>query len=152
MSDLMCGKSSKIKKDAYASFFNYRRTGNRGQTYLPVGLKVIDNSPLPARYQITLSFNGRVRGSRKPRPLSIADFRLLRTHVVLVQASVSSLHHKNEVSTRRNWGNRQCAAKTHDITFHPDCIDINLILQNLPPASKNSFLLLLLRQYYRPYK
>ena len=136
MSDLMCGKSSKIKKDAYASFFNYRRTGNRGQTCLPVGLKVI----------------GRVRGSRKPRPLSIADFRLLRTHVVLVQASVSSLHHKNEVSTRRNRGNRQCAAKTHDITFHPDCIDINLILQNLPPASKNSFLLLLLRQYYRPYK
>ena len=55
----------------------HRRTGNRGQTCLPVGLKVI----------------GRVRGSRKPRPLSIADFRLLRTHVVLVQASVSSLHH-----------------------------------------------------------
>ena len=66
----------------------HRRTGNRGQTCLPVGLKVIDNLPLPARYQITLRFNGRVRGSMKPRPLNIADFRLLRTHVVLVHASV----------------------------------------------------------------
>ena len=36
--------------------------------------------------------NGRVRGSQKSRPLSIVDFCLLRTHVVLVQASVSSLH------------------------------------------------------------
>ena len=74
-------------------FWHHRRTGNRGQTCLPVGLKVIDNSPLPARYQITLHSNGRVRGSLKPSPLSIADFRLLRTHVVLVQASISSLHH-----------------------------------------------------------
>lgn len=74
-------------------FWHHRRMGNRGQTCLPVGLKVIDNSPLPARYQITLRFNGRVRGSLKPSPLSIADFRLLRTHVVLVQASISSLHH-----------------------------------------------------------
>ena len=71
----------------------HRRTKNRGQTCLLVGLRVIDNSPLPARYQITLRFNGRVRGSLKPSPLSIADFRLLRTHVVLVQASISSLHH-----------------------------------------------------------
>ena len=38
--------------------------GNRGQTCLPVGLKVI----------------GRIRGSQKPRPR-------------LVQASISSLHH-----------------------------------------------------------
>lgn len=36
---------------------NHRRTGNRCQTCLPVGLKVIDNSPLSARYQITLRFN-----------------------------------------------------------------------------------------------
>ena len=43
---------------------------------------------------VGLKVIGRVRGSRKPRPLSIADFRLLRTHVVLVQASVSSLHHE----------------------------------------------------------
>ena len=27
--------------------------------------------------------------SRNPRPLSIADFRLLRTHVVLVHASIA---------------------------------------------------------------
>ena len=65
----------------------HRRTGNRGQTCLPVGLEVIDNSPLPARHQNKY-------GSQKPRPLSIADFRLLRTHVVLVQASISSLHHR----------------------------------------------------------
>ena len=32
--------------------------------------------------------------SMKPRPLSIADFHLFRTHVVLVQASISSLHHE----------------------------------------------------------
>ena len=75
------------------SRLTHRRTGNRGQTCLPVGLKVIDNSPLPARYQIMLRFNGRVRGSLKPSPLSIADFRLLCTHVVLVQASISSMHH-----------------------------------------------------------
>ena len=46
------------------SRLTHRRTGNRGQTCLPVRLKVI----------------GRVCGSRKPRPR-------------LVQASVSSLHH-----------------------------------------------------------
>lgn len=46
---------------------------NNSQFQLPVGLKVI----------------GRVRVSLKPRPLSIADFRLLRTHVVLVYASVA---------------------------------------------------------------
>ncbi len=41
----------------------HRRTKNRGQTCLLVGLRVIDNSPLPARYQITLRFNGRVQGN-----------------------------------------------------------------------------------------
>ena len=55
----------------------HRRTGNRGQTCLPVGLKVIDNLPLPARYQITLRFNGRIRGSRKPRPRLGASERKL---------------------------------------------------------------------------
>ena len=48
----------------------HRRTEKRGQTCLPVGLKVI----------------GRVRGSRKPRPR-------------LVQASVSSLHHVESQKT-----------------------------------------------------
>ena len=46
----------------------HRRTGNRGQTRLPVGLEVI----------------GRVRVSQKPRPR-------------LVQASISSLHHETFV-------------------------------------------------------
>ena len=44
------------------SRLTHRRTENRGQTCLLVGLRVIDNSPLPARYQITLRFNGRVQG------------------------------------------------------------------------------------------
>ena len=54
---------------------------------LSVGLEVIgrvrDNSPLPARHQNKY-------GSMKPRPLSIADFRLLRTHVVLYTPTSSS--------------------------------------------------------------
>ena len=71
----------------HPTIYYYRRTGNRGQTCLPVGLNVIDNSPLPARYQITLRFNGRVRGSLKPSPR-------------LVQASISSLHHRWTVKPR----------------------------------------------------
>ena len=76
----------------------HRRTKNRGQTCLLVGLRVIDNSPLPARYQASQRLTSEAvrlsevykHGSRESRPLSIADFRLLRAHVVLYTPISSS--------------------------------------------------------------
>ena len=61
---------------------------NRGQACRQGG--GAEGSPaLNNQLSVGLKVNGRVRGSQKPCPLSIADFRLLRTHVVLVRASVA---------------------------------------------------------------
>lgn len=78
----------------HPTIYYYRRTGNRGQTCLPVGLYVIgrvrDNSPLPARHQNKY-------GSQKPRPRSALRLRRrLSALAGLVQASISSLHHLND--------------------------------------------------------
>ena len=61
---------------------------NRGQACRQGG--GAEGSPaLNNQLSVGLKVNGRVRGSQKPCPLSIADFCLLRTHVVLVRASVA---------------------------------------------------------------
>ena len=96
-STLKCREIKRRKRYFYVlkkqSRLTHRRTGNRGQTCLPVGLEVI----------------GRVRVSQKPRPR-------------LVQASISSLHHETYayVSAMLDWNvlevNVSPAARTENKT------------------------------------